>query len=108
MWLSVLSYEIVEFYLRGGLIMITKEKRPVKKDDQPAHPEDRYIPGTYKETAIAFLRESIDDKTYERLISHSGWDRCPYVAAKLFLDKDDWKKYIWIEQHGTLNGFKVE
>ena len=85
--------------------MITKEKRPVKKDDQPAHPEDRYIPGTYKETAIAFLRESIDDKTYERLISHSGWDKYPYVAARLFLNKDDWKKYVWIEQHGTLKGF---
>ena len=66
---------------------------------------DRYIPGTYKETAIAFLRERIDGEIYERLVAHSGWNRFPYVAAKLFLDKDDWKKYIWIEQHGTLRGF---
>ena len=66
---------------------------------------DRYIPGTYKETAIAFLRERIDGETYERLVAHSGWNRFPYVAAKLFLDEDDWRKYVWIEQHGTLRGF---
>ena len=66
---------------------------------------DRYIPGTYKETAIAFLRERIDGETYERLVAHSGWNRFPYVAAKLFLDEDDWRRYVWIEQHGTLRGF---
>ena len=66
---------------------------------------DRYIPGTYKETAIAFLRERIDGETYERLVAHSGWNRFPYVAAKLLLDEDDWRRYVWIEQHGTLRGF---
>ena len=66
---------------------------------------DRYIPGTYKEMAIAFLRERIDGETYERLVAHSGWNRFPYVAAKLFLDEDDWRRYVWIEQHGTLRGF---
>lgn len=67
--------------------------------------EDRYKPGKYKEMAMTFLRERIDGDTYERLLSHSGWDKYPYVAAKLFLNNDDWKKYIWIEQYGTLNGF---
>jgi len=28
-----------------------------------------------------------------------------YVAARAFLSQSDWDKFVWIEEHGSLDGF---
>jgi len=64
-----------------------------------------YFPGPYSDAAAAYLKSCMDAVTYARLAQKSGWDEHPYVAARLFLKGDQWIKYVWIEQHGTLDGF---
>lgn len=60
--------------------------------------------GTYQTEALRFLKEHMDEDTYN-LIMQKGGKKKPYVAAKVFLSPSDWKKYVWIEQHGSLDGF---
>ncbi len=64
-----------------------------------------YLPGTYKEEANNFLRQRMDQTTFERIMSHKDGRMHPYVAAKIYLSEPDWEKYIWIERHGSLEGY---
>ncbi len=59
--------------------------------------------GTYLTEAVAFLKEHMDEKTYNMVVQNG--ERKLYVAAKVFLSPSDWQKYVWIEQHGSLDGF---
>lgn len=61
--------------------------------------------GTYLTEALEFLKEHMDEDTYN-LIMQKGAKKKPYVAAKVFLSPSDWKKYVWIEKHGSLDGFE--
>ena len=63
-----------------------------------------YFSGTYRAEALCFLKEHMDEKTYNLIMQKDGKKK-PYVAAKVFLSPSDWKKYVWIEQHGSLDGF---
>ena len=58
--------------------------------------------GTYLTEALEFLKEHIDEKEYD-LITQKG-EKKPYVAARVFLSPSDWRKYVWIEQYGSLDG----
>ena len=64
-----------------------------------------YTPGDYREEAKAFLKACMDEKTYNFIMSHGDGRNHPYVAAKIYLESGDWEKYIWIEHHGSLDGF---
>ena len=61
--------------------------------------------GTYRTEALQFLKEHMDGQTFEKIMSHKEEKKRPYVAAKIFLNQSDWEKYVWIEQHGSLEGF---
>ena len=65
---------------------------------------DRFS-GPHQEAAKAYFLQCIDAATYERLRRKAGWDDHPYVAARLYLSSDEWKKYLWIGKHGSLEGF---
>ena len=67
----------------------------------------KYLPGNYKKEANAFLRTCMGEQMYEKVMSSDAGRRHPYVAAKLFLSEDDWKKYVWIEQYGSLDGYPL-
>ena len=44
---------------------------------------------------------------YEKVMSADAGRRHPYVAARLFLSEDDWRKYVWIEQYGSLDEYPL-
>ena len=64
-----------------------------------------YSPGVYKKEAAAFLKQCLDEDVFEKLCCNDNFRRNPVIGAKLFLSFEDWNKYVWIEQHGSLDGF---
>ena len=64
-----------------------------------------YKPGKYREEALIFLKERLGEKQFARIMANSDSRERPYVAARVFLSHEDWDKYTWIEQHGSLKGF---
>ena len=67
-----------------------------------------YSPGLYREEAKAFLRECLGEANYERIMSHRNGHAYPYVVARIFLKASDWKKYVWIEHHGSVEGYPMK
>ena len=67
-----------------------------------------YSSGKYPLESAAFLKQCIGNERYDLLINRSR--KCPflYVIARIVLKPDDWNKYVWIEHHGTLEGFPTE
>ena len=82
-----------------------EEVYELRPDQLEAVTGGRYYPGSYKTEAISFLKEHMDRKTYDLVMSSGEGHRHPYVAAKVFLSGADWEKYVWIEQYGSLDGF---
>ena len=68
----------------------------------------RYSPGIYKTEAVLFLKQCLDSDTFDRLCKSENFRRNPVVAAKIYLSGENWNKYVWIEQHGSLDGFTGE
>ena len=64
-----------------------------------------YSPGAYKEEAKAFFRNCVGEQTYDLVMSREAGRMHPYVAARVFLNQTDWEKYVWVEQHGSLDDF---
>ena len=69
--------------------------------------EGKYLPGNYKREANAFLRTCMGAQMYEKVMSADVGRRHPYVAARLFLSEDDWRKYVWIELYGSLDEYPL-
>ena len=67
--------------------------------------DGKYLPGNYKRKADAFLKTCIGAQMYDKVMSAEAGRRHPYVAARLFLNEDDWRKYVWIEQYGSLDDY---
>ena len=67
--------------------------------------DGKYLPGNYKKEADAFLKTCIGAQMYDKVMSAEAGRRHPYVAARLFLSEDDWRKYVWIEQYGSLDDY---
>lgn len=65
---------------------------------------ESYCPGIYRKEAIMFLKKCMDEKVYDSIMKHGDGFKHPYVAAKIYLGSCHWEKYVWIEQHGTLDG----
>ena len=70
-----------------------------------AEPVGEYTPGEYKEQARAFLRECLGEGKYCSIMSSAESRSLPHVAARVFLSDEQWAKYVWIERHGSLEGF---
>jgi hypothetical protein len=64
-----------------------------------------YQPGPFRKEAMAFLKERLGEELFDRIMDQSDSRRHPYVAARVFLGQGDWERYVWIEQHGSLDGF---
>ena len=64
-----------------------------------------YSGGRYTQEASAFLRERVGEDTYAMMMSDPHSRSHPYVPARIFLDQADWDRFVWIEQHGSLDGF---
>ncbi len=64
-----------------------------------------YRPGEHRKEALAFLKERVGEKRFEQIMGRADGRQHPYVAARVFLSPLDWDRYVWIEHHGTLEGF---
>ena len=78
------------------------------KGNNEAFTVARYSPGIYKTEAVMFLKQCLDSDTFAKLSRSENFRRNPVVAAKIYLRDEDWNKYVWIEQHGSLDGFTGE
>ena len=66
---------------------------------------EAYKPGKHTGEAVAFLRERVGERRFGEIMENADSRRHPYVAARLFLSPEDWRKYVWIERNGSLDGF---
>ena len=59
----------------------------------------------YKKEALQFFRACVGNKAYERAMNSEVGRAHHYVAVRVFLNQLDWEKFVWIEEHGSLEGF---
>ncbi len=65
-----------------------------------------YKPGfQFKEEALIFLRQCVGEETYNRAMNSEVGQLHHYVAARVLLSQADWEKYVWIEEHGSLDEY---
>ena len=88
-----------------------KQGEEQRRRSEQTWPEDaarslgEYRSGEYQEEAKAFFRACVGDENYERAMNSEAGRRHHYVAARAFLNQSDWEKFVWIEEHGSLNDF---
>ena len=64
-----------------------------------------------EERLIAFVdgfvtnEPDLTDEMYEKAMSSDAGRTHPYAVARAILNQADWEKYVWIEEHGSLEGF---
>ena len=85
--------------------MENRARQPLNQEQLRTVTGGRYAPGAYQAEALAFFRERVGDEMYQRIMGGGAGPKNPYVPARLFLNLQDWKKYIWIEQNGSLADF---
>ena len=74
--------------------------------DAGARPLGVYRPGfQHREEALLFFRACVGDDVYERAMRSEAGRAHHYAVARAFLDQPDWEKFVWIEEHGSLDGF---
>ena len=61
-------------------------------------PQERRVGGWYTVT----LRVGFN---VEKAMSSDAGQTHPYAVARAILNQADWEKYVWIEEHGSLDGF---
>lgn len=54
------------------------------------------------------MKQCLDSDTFAKLCKSENFRRNPVVGAKIYLSGENWNKYVWIEQHGSLDGFTGE
>ena len=65
-----------------------------------------YKPGfRYKREALRYFRSCIGDDAYDRAMGSEAGRAHHYVVARMLLNQSDWEKFVWIEEHGSLDGF---
>ncbi len=65
-----------------------------------------YRPGfRYRSESLRFFKACVGDDTYERAMSSEAGKAHHYAVARAFLNQADWEKFVWIEEHGSLDGF---
>lgn len=61
--------------------------------------------GAYKAEAQEYLKNHMDKDKYEAIMRTRQGQELPYVAARVFLSESEWQEYLWIADHGSLEGF---
>ena len=65
-----------------------------------------YRPGfRYKRESLRFFKDCVGEEAYNRAMGSEAGRAHHYVAARAFLSQPDWEKFVWIEEHGSLDGF---
>jgi len=65
-----------------------------------------YRPGfRHKKESLRFLKACIGDDVYARAMNSEAGRTHHYVVARTLLNQADWEKFVWIEEHGSLDSF---
>ena len=65
-----------------------------------------YRPGfRFKKEALRYFRQCVGEETYARAMRSEAGKRHHFVVARAFLNQEDWEKFVWIEEYGSLKGF---
>ena len=65
-----------------------------------------YRPGLkHKKESLRFFRECVGDEIYEKAIKSEAGRTHHYTVARAFLSQENWEKFVWIEEFGSLDGF---
>lgn len=65
-----------------------------------------YRPGLrFKTESLRFFRQCVGEETYARAMQSEAGKRHHFVVARAFLSQEDWEKFVWIEEYGSLKGF---
>ena len=59
----------------------------------------------YKDESLRFFRACVGDDVYTKAMNSEAGRAHHYAVARAFLSQTDWEKFVWIEEHGTLDGF---
>lgn len=59
----------------------------------------------HKKESLRFFRACVGDEMYETAMSSDAGRAHHYVVARMFLNQADWEKFVWIEEHGSLEDF---
>ncbi len=75
-------------------------------ENEGAYERGIYKPGFhFKANALKFFRMCVGNEIYEQAMSSEVGKHHHYVVARVFLNQADWEKFVWIEEHGSLDGF---
>ena len=59
----------------------------------------------HKEESLRFFRECVGDEVYAKAMNSDAGRTHHYTVARAFLSQENWEKFVWIEQYGSLAGF---
>ena len=65
----------------------------------------RCCPGAYRKESLRFFRACVGDDVYSKAMNSEAGKAHHYAVARAFLDQPDWEKFVWIEEHGSLDSF---
>ena len=91
--------------------MVLQEKT---KAPEPGHTEA--IGGTgvlgvykpdfqFKKESLLFFKTCVGEDVYNKAMNSDAGHAHHYAVARAFLNQFDWEKFVWIEEHGSLDGF---
>ncbi len=65
-----------------------------------------YKPGfRYRKESLRFFKACVGDDTYSRAMNSEAGKAHHYAVARAFLNQAEWEKFVWIEEHGSLDSF---
>lgn len=65
-----------------------------------------YRPGfRYRKESMQYFKTCVGEAAYLKAINSDAGRAHHYVVARTLLNQSDWEKFIWIEEHGSLDGF---
>ena len=71
-----------------------------------AGPLGIYKPGfQYKKESLSFFKSCVGDEIFDKAINSEAGRAHHYTVARAFLSQDNWERFVWIEEFGSLKGF---
>lgn len=59
----------------------------------------------FKRESLAFFRLCVGEETYKRAMQSEAGKHHHFVVARAFLNQENWEKFVWIEEYGSLKDF---
>lgn len=59
----------------------------------------------HKAESLRFFKECVGDEIFAKAMNSDAGRAHHYTVARAFLSQENWEKFVWIEQYGSLAGF---